>query len=203
MPFRSWSSKLWCLAVHSFEWQCDHHVRSYLGRLRRLLWIGLALVAPLRSRCWVLQIYPTVVSQVPPHELRTPPPPTHTPSSPMEGGEKILFLFLEPNRKGRDDLKSSWDCALISNRKCPLTPLPFLKRKSTNKEGGRPCRVQSSTQRNETKQDLPGGVVDKNPPANQGHMGLAPGPGRSHNFVVFLRAAKPSTAETTAETHVP
>ena len=28
--------------------------------------------------------------------------------------------------------------------------------------------------------DFPGGVVVKNPPANAGHMGLIPGPGRSH-----------------------
>ena len=71
-----------------------------------------------------------------------------TPQSPTEGGEKF-FLFQEPNRKDRGYLKSNCDCAVISNRKCPLTPLPFLERKSTNKKGGRPCRVQhkSSTQR--------------------------------------------------------
>ena len=28
--------------------------------------------------------------------------------------------------------------------------------------------------------DFPGGTVDKNPPANAGHTGLIPGPGRSH-----------------------
>ena len=71
-----------------------------------------------------------------------------TPQSPTEGGEKF-FLFQEPNRKDRGYLKSNCDCAVISNRKCPLNPLPFLRRKSTNKEDGRLCRVQhkSSTQR--------------------------------------------------------
>ena len=29
-------------------------------------------------------------------------------------------------------------------------------------------------------QDLPGGTVDGNPPANAGDMGSIPGPGRSH-----------------------
>ena len=29
-------------------------------------------------------------------------------------------------------------------------------------------------------QDFPGGAVVKNPPANAGHTGLIPGPGRSH-----------------------
>ena len=28
--------------------------------------------------------------------------------------------------------------------------------------------------------DFPGGAVVKNPPANAGHMGSSPGPGRSH-----------------------
>ena len=28
--------------------------------------------------------------------------------------------------------------------------------------------------------DFPGGTLDKNPPANAGHTGLIPGPGRSH-----------------------
>ena len=28
--------------------------------------------------------------------------------------------------------------------------------------------------------DLPGGIVVKNLPANAGHTGLSPGPGRSH-----------------------
>ena len=28
--------------------------------------------------------------------------------------------------------------------------------------------------------DFPGGEVVKNPPANAGHMGSSPGPGRSH-----------------------
>ena len=27
---------------------------------------------------------------------------------------------------------------------------------------------------------FPGGAMDKNPPANEGDMGLSPGPGRSH-----------------------
>ena len=30
------------------------------------------------------------------------------------------------------------------------------------------------------RQDFPGGAVVNNPPANEGDMGLSPGPGRSH-----------------------
>ena len=35
------------------------------------------------------------------------------------------------------------------------------------------------SQRNE-KEDFPGGTVDKDMPANAGHMGSIPGPGKSH-----------------------
>ena len=48
-----------------------------------------------------------------------------------------------------------------------------------------------NTERKERKQDFPGGAVDKNPLANQGDTGSIPGLGRSHNFVAFLKAAKP------------
>ena len=39
-----------------------------------------------------------------------------------------------------------------------------------------PCKLKSK----ESWRDFPGGTVVKNPPANAGHMGWSPGPGRSH-----------------------
>ena len=44
--------------------------------------------------------------------------------------------------------------------------------------------------------DLPGGAVDKNPPANAGDMDLIPGPGRFHTCREQL-----SPCATTAEPH--
>ena len=45
-----------------------------------------------------------------------------------------------------------------------MVPLFFLKKKK----------------KKEQKEDLPGGLVVKNPPANAGDTGMAPGPERSH-----------------------
>ena len=40
--------------------------------------------------------------------------------------------------------------------------------------------LKKKKQQKEQKEDLPGGPVVKNPPANAGDTGMAPGPGRSH-----------------------
>lgn len=134
----------------SHEWQCGSPVRSYFGRLLGLLWNSLGLVAPSREQVWVLQIYLTVISLVPhsPWAQNLPSRP-YGKSLPVSQGRwrKIHFLFQEPNRKGRDDLKSDWNGDVGSNWKCPLNPLPFLRRKLTDKEGSRPWRAQRSTQK--------------------------------------------------------
>lgn len=96
----------------SHEWQCGSPARSYFGRLRGLLWNRLGLVAPSREQVWVLQIYLTVISLVPhaPWAQNLPSRP-YGKSLPVSQGRwrKIHFLFQEPNRKGRDDLKRDWN----------------------------------------------------------------------------------------------
>ena len=44
---------------------------------------------------------------------------------------------------------------------------------------GTDCDYNRKSIRN-TKKSFPGGAVVKNPPANAGHTGSSPGPGRSH-----------------------
>ena len=43
-----------------------------------------------------------------------------------------------------------------------------------------PAEQAGCTRRKCMKEDFPSGLVVKNLPANAGHMGLTPGPGRSH-----------------------
>ena len=54
---------------------------------------------------------------------------------------------------------------------CILTITNILKYAGLGKQ----CTIE-----NKTKWDFPGGAVVKNPPANAGHVGSSPGPGRSH-----------------------
>ena len=53
---------------------------------------------------------------------------------------------------------------------------------SREKQLGEIERVQGreNTTKNDEYQGFPGGAVVRNPPANAGHMGSSPGPGRSH-----------------------
>ena len=104
----------------------------------------------LGSRCEFCRFYPTVISLAP-HSPWAQNPPSHPYGNSLPGSQgrwrKMHFLFQEPNRKGRDDLKSDWTGSTGSNWKCPLNPLPFLRRKLTDKEGSRPWRAQRSTQK--------------------------------------------------------
>ena len=60
---------------------------------------------------------------------------------------------------------------------CSSDLIPLLERGQSlvNEEKNSACSVTKSS-----AAGFPGGSVVKNPPANAGHMGSSPGPGRSH-----------------------
>ena len=78
----------------------------------------------------------------------------------------------------KNNLKNTYQSPTYQNFKCKMNILNYLERlKMYNRER---IRLTSNFSFEIQDRDSPGGPVAKNPPAKTGHVGLIPGPRRSH-----------------------